>query len=222
MPTGKPDQPRQAIFNDAAQAWNHEFFWDCLAPSGGGAPPETRCAQPRAVLRHAGSVQGAVRRGRREAVRQRLALAGRQGRWIAHRDDEQCADSVAWRRAGRLLVCDCGNTPTIWTSSMNGKRSSRAFSTAGQLAVRRPRMARTGCSSPPDPVPRCRISGRGDRASPGSARPAASSPCPFRDGTVCDCRWSSTARVPSSRLPDRRCVHRAPSHRSRADRGRAS
>ncbi len=26
------------IFNNAAQAWNHTFFWHCLSPSGGGAP----------------------------------------------------------------------------------------------------------------------------------------------------------------------------------------
>jgi superoxide dismutase, Fe-Mn family len=38
---GKPDQLRQQIFNAAAQAWNHEFFWDCLLPAGGGVPPET-------------------------------------------------------------------------------------------------------------------------------------------------------------------------------------
>ncbi len=37
---GKPDLPRQTIFNNAAQAWNHEFFWNCLAPNGGGAPPD--------------------------------------------------------------------------------------------------------------------------------------------------------------------------------------
>jgi Fe-Mn family superoxide dismutase len=27
------------IFNNAAQAWNHTFFWSCLRPSGGGEPP---------------------------------------------------------------------------------------------------------------------------------------------------------------------------------------
>jgi Fe-Mn family superoxide dismutase len=27
------------IFNNAAQAWNHTFFWDCLRPGGGGGPP---------------------------------------------------------------------------------------------------------------------------------------------------------------------------------------
>lgn len=27
-----------AIFNNAAQVWNHNFFWRCLAPNGGGGP----------------------------------------------------------------------------------------------------------------------------------------------------------------------------------------
>lgn len=27
-----------AIFNNAAQAWNHTFFWNCMSPSGGGQP----------------------------------------------------------------------------------------------------------------------------------------------------------------------------------------
>jgi Fe-Mn family superoxide dismutase len=27
-----------ALFNQAAQAWNHTFFWHCLSPSGGGEP----------------------------------------------------------------------------------------------------------------------------------------------------------------------------------------
>ena len=26
------------VFNNAAQAWNHTFFWDCMSPSGGGKP----------------------------------------------------------------------------------------------------------------------------------------------------------------------------------------
>ncbi|GFE81029.1 superoxide dismutase [Steroidobacter agaridevorans] len=28
------------IFNNAAQVWNHDFFWNSLAPNGGSAPPE--------------------------------------------------------------------------------------------------------------------------------------------------------------------------------------
>lgn len=26
------------VFNNAAQAWNHTFFWNCMSPNGGGAP----------------------------------------------------------------------------------------------------------------------------------------------------------------------------------------
>jgi len=26
----------QGLFNNAAQAWNHDFYWKCMKPSGGG------------------------------------------------------------------------------------------------------------------------------------------------------------------------------------------
>lgn len=32
------DSTKAGIFNNAAQVWNHSFFWNCLKPSGGGAP----------------------------------------------------------------------------------------------------------------------------------------------------------------------------------------
>ncbi|BBO68538.1 superoxide dismutase [Desulfosarcina alkanivorans] len=32
------DASRAAIFNNAAQAWNHAYFFKCLKPDGGGAP----------------------------------------------------------------------------------------------------------------------------------------------------------------------------------------
>ena len=28
------------IFNNAAQGWNHTFYWNCLSPKGGGSPAE--------------------------------------------------------------------------------------------------------------------------------------------------------------------------------------
>ena len=31
-------QAQGAMFNNAAQAWNHGFYWRCLKPNGGGAP----------------------------------------------------------------------------------------------------------------------------------------------------------------------------------------
>ena len=33
---GKPDKAR--VFNNAAQIWNHTFFWNSMKPNGGGAP----------------------------------------------------------------------------------------------------------------------------------------------------------------------------------------
>jgi len=32
------DRDHQDIFNNAAQCWNHAFFWRCMSPDGGGAP----------------------------------------------------------------------------------------------------------------------------------------------------------------------------------------
>jgi Fe-Mn family superoxide dismutase len=29
-----------AIFNNAAQVWNHTFYWNSLKPNGGGEPPD--------------------------------------------------------------------------------------------------------------------------------------------------------------------------------------
>lgn len=30
--------PAGGVFNNAAQIWNHTFYWNCLSPNGGGAP----------------------------------------------------------------------------------------------------------------------------------------------------------------------------------------
>lgn len=32
------DAAKTGIFNNAAQVWNHSFYWQCLKPGGGGAP----------------------------------------------------------------------------------------------------------------------------------------------------------------------------------------
>ena len=34
---GQPES--SAVFNNAAQAWNHAFYWQSMSPSGGGHPP---------------------------------------------------------------------------------------------------------------------------------------------------------------------------------------
>lgn len=32
------DPAKAGVFNNAAQVWNHTFYWNCMKPSGGGAP----------------------------------------------------------------------------------------------------------------------------------------------------------------------------------------
>ena len=32
------DPSKMGIFNNAAQVWNHTFFWNCMTPQGGGEP----------------------------------------------------------------------------------------------------------------------------------------------------------------------------------------
>lgn len=36
---------RATVFNNAAQVWNHTFFWNCLSPKGGGKPQGDIAAQ---------------------------------------------------------------------------------------------------------------------------------------------------------------------------------
>ncbi|MDX9834497.1 MAG: superoxide dismutase [Desulfobulbus sp.] len=49
---GKTD--KAAIFNNAAQVWNHTFYWNSLRPNGGGEPPAALKAKLEASF---GSVQ---------------------------------------------------------------------------------------------------------------------------------------------------------------------
>lgn len=42
------------IFNNAAQVWNHTFYWNCLSPNGGGEPAGALAS---AINAHFGSVE---------------------------------------------------------------------------------------------------------------------------------------------------------------------
>ena len=34
------DKSKAGIFNNASQHWNHELFWKCMKPNGGGSMPK--------------------------------------------------------------------------------------------------------------------------------------------------------------------------------------
>ena len=46
--------PAGGVYNNAAQVWNHTFFWNCLTPNGGGAP---KGALADAIAKKWGSVE---------------------------------------------------------------------------------------------------------------------------------------------------------------------
>lgn len=38
LTVNEKNESKVQIFNNAAQHWNHSFFWQCMKPNGGGAP----------------------------------------------------------------------------------------------------------------------------------------------------------------------------------------
>lgn len=44
------DPAKKGLFNNAAQVWNHSFFWQCLRPGGGGRPSGRIAARIEAEL----------------------------------------------------------------------------------------------------------------------------------------------------------------------------
>ena len=81
------------VFNNAAQAWNHTFFWNCMTPDGGG--------QPKGVLLQA--IQrdfGGLDQFKKEFSEKAASLFGSGWTWLA-------AD-----KQGKLEIMPLGNADT--------------------------------------------------------------------------------------------------------------
>lgn len=71
---GKAD--RASLFNNAAQAWNHGFYWQCLKPNGGGEPPS--------ALKHAmEEAFGSIEACKKALADNALAQFGSGWAWLA-------------------------------------------------------------------------------------------------------------------------------------------
>ncbi len=82
------------VFNNAAQVWNHDFYWKSMKPNGGGEPTG---ALADAIKRDFGSFadfKTQVRRGRGGAVRLRLGVAGERRRQAQDRHHRQRRDAA--------------------------------------------------------------------------------------------------------------------------------
>jgi superoxide dismutase, Fe-Mn family len=81
------------VFNNAAQAWNHSFYWDCMSPKGGGEPKGDLAA---AIQRDFGGFV-AFQKAMSEAA---VKLFGSGWAWLA-------AD-----KEGKLEIMPLGNADT--------------------------------------------------------------------------------------------------------------
>jgi superoxide dismutase, Fe-Mn family len=81
------------MFNNAAQAWNHSFYWDCMLPNGGGVPKGNLAA---AIQRGFGSFEDFQKAMSEAAVK----LFGSGWAWLA-------VD-----KKGKLEIMPLGNADT--------------------------------------------------------------------------------------------------------------
>jgi superoxide dismutase, Fe-Mn family len=68
------------IFNNAAQVWNHAFYWNCLAPGGGGDPTGDLA---QTIQKQFGSVD----QFRQKFSQSAMSLFGSGWTWLVRRPD---------------------------------------------------------------------------------------------------------------------------------------
>ena len=93
---GKPD--KTAIFNNAAQTWNHTFYWSSLKPKGGGEPP---AAVKQKIEASFGTLDGC----KKELAAAAMAQFGSGWAWLV-------------LDGNKLKVVKTGNADSPLTSSM--------------------------------------------------------------------------------------------------------
>ncbi|NCX93804.1 MAG: superoxide dismutase [Fe] [Gammaproteobacteria bacterium] len=94
------------IFNNAAQVWNHTFYWHCLSPNGGGTPTG---ALAKAIEKAFGSFETFKEKFTQTA----LTTFGSGWAWIVKKSDGSVellstsnADTPMKHNCTALLTCD--------------------------------------------------------------------------------------------------------------------
>ncbi len=83
------------IFNNSAQIWNHEFFWNVMAPNGGGTPKGDLLA---ALEANFGSFQSF----KEQFIKGSTSLFGSGWTWLAKNQDNKL-EIVSYSNAGNPL-----------------------------------------------------------------------------------------------------------------------
>jgi Fe-Mn family superoxide dismutase len=84
------------MFNNAAQIWNHSFYWNCLGPNGGGAPAGELATAIDAAF-------GSFESFKSEFSDKAVKLFGSGWAWLVRRPD------------GSLAISQTGNAETPLT-----------------------------------------------------------------------------------------------------------
>ncbi|HET7728470.1 MAG TPA: superoxide dismutase [Usitatibacter sp.] len=99
--TASKDDQRK-IFNNAAQAWNHTFFWNCLRPQGGGKPAGE-------VARRIDAELGGYEEFKKRFSQTAIDTFGSGWAWLVERDGK--LDIVSTSNAGTPIAS--GATPLL-------------------------------------------------------------------------------------------------------------
>lgn len=98
--------PAGPIFNNAAQIWNHTFYWNCLSPNGGGAPSGKIGAK---IVETFGSFESF----QKEFTKKALTLFGSGWVWLVIDSDQSLsieqtsnADNPLRKNQTPILTCD--------------------------------------------------------------------------------------------------------------------
>jgi len=117
------------VFNNAAQVWNHTFYWNCLRANGGGAPPAKLAQMIDAGFGSFDNFKKEFAQAWRHPVRLRLGLAGRRRRRAQGGQDRQCGGALHQgpeaaahgRRLGARLYLDYQNRRADYVNAVIDK-----------------------------------------------------------------------------------------------------
>ena len=111
-----------AVFNNAAQAWNHDFYWNSLAPEGKGGEPS---AELLATINAAFGSLDACKTALADAAVKRF---GSGWAWLLAKDGKVSVESTANADTPFVSSSTSGSTRTTSTGRTSARRTPRPLS----------------------------------------------------------------------------------------------